>query len=278
MLPTLTTWDDYRTRLREFDAVLEHAKALGNTLTTLEATNPSAAYGQQIFVKLLTHCMALRALAVDPNRRTPSELWNVTSMCAIARCIVEAHDAFEYVAGQDITASERSFRLLLWELHDLSRRLKMPGAKADELQPEVYRVQTALEHHEFLATLRTELRDELLRRIAKGEPPAFHLSQRQRCVISGVNAPWYGDVTMQLSQYVHTLPSAVRQLDLLAPDAPEALALVAMPLLATLPFLSRCALSMSKLMLGKAPSPPSRTGRTMQLWRAFAEHGAWRGE
>lgn len=279
MLPTTTTWDDYRARVREFDAVLEHAKALGNTLNTLDPTNPSAAYGQQVFVKLLTHCMALRALAVDPNRRTPSELWNVTSMCAIARCVVEAHDAFEYIAGQDVKPAERTFRILLWELHDQTRRLKLADkTAAADLQAAVYRQQTALEHHEFLATLRTELREELLRRVARGEPPAFHLSQRQRCVISGVNAHWYGDVTMQLSQYVHTLPSAVRQLDQLPPDAPEALALMAMPLLATLPFLARAAHGMAQLMVGKAPSPPSRTGRTMQLWRALAERGEWPAE
>lgn len=277
MLPTITTWDDYRARIREFDAVLQHARALGNALSTLDAANPSAAYGHQAFIKLLTHCMALRALAVDPNRRTPSELWNVTSMCAIARCVVEAHDAFEYVAGHDITPAERAFRLLLWELHDLTRRLKMRDDDAHGLQPEVHRLQPALEHHEFLPELRTELREELLRRTARREPPAFHLSQRQRCALSGVDADWHGDVTMQLSQYVHTLPSALQRIDRLAPDAPEALALVAMPLLATLPFLARTTHAMAQRMQGKAPAPPSRTSRTMQLWQALAEHGEWRG-
>lgn len=275
----IKTWDDYRTRVREFDAVLEHAKALGNTLAALQATTLHAVYGEQVFIKLLTHCMALRALAVDPSRRTPSELWNVTSMCAIARCVVEAHDAFEYIAGHDVTPAERGFRTLLWELHDQTRRLKLPGAsnKAD-VQAEVYRLQTALEHHEFLPDLRTELREELLRRITKGEPPAFHLSQRQRCVLSSVNADWYGDVTLRLSQYVHTLPSSVRELERLDPDTPEALNLMAMPLLATLPFLARTTLGMTQLMLGKAPSPPSRTGRTMQLWRTLAERGEWPAE
>jgi uncharacterized protein YjiS (DUF1127 family) len=35
---------------------------------------------------------------------------------------------------------------------------------------------------------------------------------------------------------------------------------------------------MGQLMLGKAPSPPSRTGRTMQLWRTLAERGSWPAE
>lgn len=275
-MQNINNWDDYRNRVREFDAVLEHAKALGNTLVALQATNLSAVYGGQIFVKLLTHCMALRALAVDPGRRTPSDVWNMTSMCAIARCVLEAHDAFEYIAGHDVTPAERGFRTLLWELHDQTRRLKLPGgADIPGLQAEAYRLQTALEHHEFLPSLRTELREELLRRIVKGEPPAFHLSQRQRCVLSGVDAGWYGDVTLRLSQYVHTLPSSVRELERLEPEAPQALRLIAMPLLATLPFLSRAALGMGQLMAGRAPSPPSRTGRTMQLCRSMSESGEW---
>lgn len=274
MLPTITTWGDYRAKSREFDAVLEHAKAVAATLDGLQPVTPNAAHGGRIFVKLLSHCIALRELAGSVQATPSGGLWHVASMCAVARSVVEAFDAFEYVAGHDVSGAERDFRIRLWQLHDLTRRLKMQDD--EDLQAQGHQLRTTVEHHEFLPSLRPELRAELLQRIAKGEPPAFHLSLRQRCAHSGVDASWHGRVAMALSQHAHTLPSSVGQLSELRTDSPEAPRLLATPLLAALPFLARTTQAVALLMPSHAPSPPSRTGRTMATWRALAEHGEWR--
>lgn len=274
MLPTITTWGDYRAKSREYDAVLEHAKAVAAALDGLQPITPNAAHGGRIFIKLLSHCIALRELAGSVSATPSGGLWHVASMSAVARSVVEAFDAFEYVAGHDVSGIERDFRIRLWELHDLTRQMKMHDDTG--LQAEGRRLRTALEHHEFLPSLRPELRAELLQRIAKGEPPAFHLSQRQRCAQSGLDAAWHGRLTMALSQHAHTLPSSVGQLSELRTDSPEAPRLLATPLLAALPFLVRTTQAVALLMPSRAPSPPSRTGRTMAAWSALAEHGEWR--
>lgn len=275
MLQAINNWGDYRTKVREFDAVMEHAKAVASALVGQAAPAAHIRYGEQIFMTLLTHCISLRSLAGDSNQRMPGDLWGVPPMCAVARCVVEAHDAFEYVAGHDMGAPERTFRLLLWRLHDESRCLKMSGdaddARTRALRADVGRLQAELEGHEFLGTLAPELQAELRRRLARGEPPAFHLGQRQRCALSGVDADWHQAVTAQLAQYVHTLPSTVRQLSSLKVETPEALRVVAMPLLFALPFLVRVTQAVVKPMQGKVPEPPSRTARTMALWRSMAE-------
>jgi hypothetical protein len=221
----------------------------------------------------------LRSLAADANQRTARELWDVPSLSAVARSAVEAHDAFEYIAGHAVTDAERAFRILLWELHDKTRRLKMfsePGSadpRADDTRADVSRLQAELESHEFFASLRTELQAALRQRMAKGDPPAFHLSQRQRCALSGVDADWHNAVTMQLSQHVHTLPFSVRELSHLQAGTAEAHRLMALPFVSTLPFLVRVIQAMDRLIPGRAPVPPSRTARTMVLWRTLAERG-----
>lgn len=277
MLQEINNWGDYRNKVREFDAVMEHAKAVASALFGQAAPAAHIRYGEQIFMTLLTHCISLRNLAGDANQRMPADLWGVPPMSAVARCVVEAHDAFEYVAGHDVGTAERAFRLLLWELHDQARHLKMsaeapPGdARAAALRADVQHRQSELEGHEYLRNLPPELQAELRRRLARGEPPAFHLSQRQRCAMSGVDADWHSAVTGQLAQYVHTLPSTVRQLASFKVETPEALRVVAMPLLFSLPFLVRTTQAVVKLMQGKVPEPPSRTARTMALWRGVAQ-------
>ncbi|HEY9108043.1 MAG TPA: hypothetical protein VIN58_15280 [Roseateles sp.] len=279
MLETINTWSDYRSQVREFDAVLEHGKALAGALAGHAPASVHAAYGAQIFIKLLGHCVALRSLAPKTSQVGSVPLSDISSMSALARCAVEAHDAFEYIAGHDVPAVERSFRLRLWELHDETRRLKMFGDK-DVAEPHVValredarRRQAELEGHEFLASLPAELQAVLRQRLAEGDPPAFHLSQRQRCAQSGVDAQWHHAVTMQLAQYAHTLPTAVL-LPGHEPDTAETLRLTALPLLLALPFLARVAQAMATLVPERKSEPPSRTARTMAVWRHVAEAGA----
>lgn len=279
MLQAINTWGDYRAKVREFDAVLEHGKAISAALAGFVAPSAQVRYGGLIFLKLLSHCVALRGLAAESGERTLKDLQDVPSMSALARCAVEAHDAFEYIAGHDVTDAERAFRIQLWELHDATRRLKMFGdlgsadARVHSIRADVTRRQAALEGHAFFASLHTDLQVALRQRMAKGDPPAFHLGQRQRCGMSGVNADWHNAVTLQLSQQVHTLPSSVQLPLAVQPATTEALRLMVLPLLFALPFLARVTQATALLLPERAPEPPSRTARTMAWWRTLAEQG-----
>lgn len=279
MLEAINSWGDYRSKVREFDAVLEHGKAVAAALTGLPPSAPHVSYGAQIYVKLLSHSIALRRLAPDPGQPMPRELWDQPSMCALARCVIEAHDAFEYIAGQPVTDSERGFRIRLWELHDATRRLKILGGTASTdpaitgILADAARLQLALEAHEYMASLPAVPQAELRLRLRRSDPPDFHLTRRQRCALSGVDADWHKAVSMQLSQHVLTLPYSVHQLFQFQAGTPAALRLTAMPLLFALPFLARAIHAMDLLLPGRAPKPPSRTARTMALWRGVAEPG-----
>lgn len=275
MRDSINTWGDYRTLVREFDAVLEHGKAVAATGAALAA--PHASYGRQIYVKLLAHCVALRRLAPDPQQTLPREPWDLSSMSALARSAIEAFDAFEYVAGHPLPEEERSFRIRLWELHDATRRLRIVTAvEADasvltSIRSDMARLREGLETHPHLGTLSAELRAELLRRFARDDAPAFHLNQRQRCALSEIDADWYHVITLQLSQHMHTLPFSVHELSALSAGTPDMLGLLTQPLAFALPFLARGVHGVAPLMANRPPEPPSRTARTMHAWGAIGQ-------
>lgn len=277
MLESINTWSDYRTLVREFDAVLEHGKAVASVWAGHPQATAQASYGEQIYVKLLAHCVALRRLAPDPLQPMPRELWDLPSMSALARCTIEAFDAFDYVAGHVVSQEEHGFRIRLWELHDATRRLKILGAVKAEpqatetIRADMQRLRQALEQHPHLATLPSALQAELLRRFSRDDPPAFHLGQRQRCSLSGLDADWHHAITLQLSQHVHTLPFSVHQLTIFQAGTPDALRLLAQPIVFALPFLARAVHGVVPLLATRPPEPPSRTARTMQAWRGVGQ-------
>jgi hypothetical protein len=269
------TWDDYRAEVREFDAVLEYAKAVLSSLVGKRTPSASASYAQQIFVKVLGHCIVLRRLSPDPSQKAQSEFWDVSSVSAIARCAIEAHDSFMYIAATSATADERELRLLLWEAHDKTRRLYMLEAigsshpQKEKIRADAQRLLALVKEHRLFRTLRTDLQKKVL----KGDPPAFNISQRDLCRECDVDYDYYTAVTVQLSQHIHTFPFSVRQLFEFKAGTLDALRLMALPLQFALPFLSRATGGMRVLFPKQTPEPPSRTARSMVLWQAVSSKG-----
>jgi len=261
--------------VRQFDAVLEYAKAVSSSLVGLTTPTATASYGEQIFVSMLAHCMTLRRLAPSPSEQTSDELWDLPSLCAVARCTIEAHDAFLYIAASSVPKIERDFRISLWEFHDKTRRLKMLESIGSK-NPEVEKIREqcsfltvkVTSHSHFQTT-----RGDIQKKVLEGDPPAFHLSQRERCEAGGCNFDYYKTVTMQLSQYVHTLPFALHQLFSFRAGSEEVLPLMSLPLEYVLPFLGRVTNEMRYLIPAHTPDAPARTARTMAIWEAIYQQG-----
>jgi hypothetical protein len=271
----LKNWDDYRSEVRQFDAILEHARAVSNSLVGKKTPSTNASYAEQIFVKAISHCLVMRQLAPDPDRKRPDELWDVPSISAVARCVVEAHDAFIYICAPGEAADEASFRVLLWEAHDKTRRVRMLNAigsrdpRNSKMIKEAGELVAKLHAHPKFPTLRKELQ----KKISAGDPPACHLSQRELCAAASVDHDYYIAVTMQLSQYVHTFPFAVRQLFSFRAGNLESLRLIALPLQFCIPFLARITEGVRELFPAETPDPPSRTAQAMALWRSISTTG-----
>jgi hypothetical protein len=141
----------------------------------------------------------------------------------------------------------------------------------DAIRHDMARLREGLEQHPHLTALPAELRAELQRRFARDDAPAFHLNQRQRCAMSGIDADWHHVITLQLSQHVHTLPFSVHQLATFPVGSPDGLRLMTQPIAFALPFLARAVHGVVPLMTAHPPEPPSRTARTMQAWRRVGQ-------
>lgn len=168
----LKTWSDYRNEVRGFDSVLEYANAVSKALVGKQIDSARISYAEQIFVKLIAHCIVLRKLSPDPARRAQQEVWDVPSSSAVARCVIEAHDAFEYVVARNSNEPERAFRLLLWEVHDKTRRVKMLDAIGsdtpllDEMKVQAEQMLRGLQRDPLYPSLRRDLQ----KKITKGDP------------------------------------------------------------------------------------------------------------
>jgi hypothetical protein len=118
----------YQTIREELDALLKHAVAISIALAGKPATHDGEWYAEAIFRKVVAHALTLARMlpaGLKPTTTGTSELWDLSSVCAVSRAIIEGYDALSYVAPHDIDETERRFRVLLWQLHDQERRMTM---------------------------------------------------------------------------------------------------------------------------------------------------------
>jgi hypothetical protein len=233
-------YERYSEIFREFETLLRFGTEVSNRLMGMIPTETHLSYADPIYTKLLCHALSLRKLSPQMENKPEHELWDLPSACAIARCVIEAHDVLGYMIFSKISPDERDFRLLLWRLHDQQRRSKM-------LQFIMSKKQQAEEVHQRARDLHDEvLRHPWFQNVAKhlqskiksGDAPSFLLSQRELNVANAVNHEYHTSATMWLSQYVHTLPMSVHQLTEFQAGTPEALHISAMPIQFTLGFLA----------------------------------------
>jgi hypothetical protein len=232
------TPDRYRSLLSDYDQLLDHAKAVSARLVGRKLESRELSYADAIYTKLICHGISLRKLSPT---LADGELWDVASASAVARALIEAYDALAYIVVQPASKEDREFRMLLWELHDQQRRLRMlEKVKSKNPQVEGIRLRASsilyeLKQHELFSTLPRDLQAKVLR----GDAPPVHLSQRELNAASGVNHDYYTAATMFLSQYVHTFPMSLRQLMQFRAGDPDALGVSSMPLQYCMPFLAK---------------------------------------
>jgi hypothetical protein len=205
------------------------------------------------------------------------------SACAIARCIIEAHDVLEYIAFADISEQEREFRLLVWRLHDQQRRSNMPRSiestdpQAIEIHSRAASLAKDAEAHSWFKNINKKNQG----RIKSGDAPSFLLSQRELNKAHGVNHEYHIASTMLLSQYVHTLPMSVYQLIEFKAGTPEALHMSSMPIQYSLGFIARAIARMVETFPHADQELTEDQEFTFSQWTAVVENGvsaaSWHG-
>ena len=198
-------------------------------------------YASYIFAKMCAH--ALSALALAPTGLIPAqpratEIWDLPSLCAIVRALIDAYYAMYYIAVDQVSSVERSFREALWTFQgeqkrlDLLRLIKSKSPELPKLQGEVDRLRTVVIQHSFFADLSPENR----KKARKGDLP-LHISNSELSIRAGIQPDYYKAAYRFLSSYVHTYPFSVSQLAQLRAGSSESLHLISTTLQYCLAFL-----------------------------------------
>lgn len=262
----------YRKLITEFDELVGQAQAVSGKLVGATVDGVRS-YAEAIFTKLICHALSLRKLSPSPDSKEP-ELWDLSSASAVARALIESYDALAYIAVHEVSESERQFRILLWELHDQQRRLKMLArvGSVDARIPDM-KENASLHRQKILAhPIFTSLARDVQAKIRGGDAPPIHTNQRQLNVVSGVNHDYYVSATMFLSQYVHTYPISVHQLMNFRAGEPDALHLASMPLQYVLPFISKAIDGMERIWPTCAVAPELEAP-SFRMWLNIAAEG-----
>jgi hypothetical protein len=267
--------DRYKEILSELELFISVGKAVSHRLvgTTTEKTHES--YADPIFTKLLCHAITLHKLSPQPSTENFNQLWDMPSACAIARCIIEAHDVLEYISFAKISDEERSFRLLVWKLHDQQRRLRMLQSIQSKT-PEVDAIRNcsqALTKEAEAHPWFEKISKNAQKHIRTGEAPSFLLPHKELNTANGVDHEYHITATMMLSQYVHTLPMSVHQLMEFKAGTPEALHMSSIPIQYSLGFLARAICRMTETFPHGDQELTNQQSLAFERWNAVVEEG-----
>lgn len=265
----------YKKILGEFSLLLETGKRISLQLVGFETNAQHLTYADPIFTKLLAHAMSLHRLSPKIEDDVGSELWDMPSACAVARCLIEAHHVLEYIAFANLPNNEQTFRLLVWKLHDQQRRSDMLRSM-QSIDPQAIAIHnraSALQKKVKEHALFSSLDKSVQTKISVGDAPAFLLSQQKLNAAIGVDHTYHKGATMALSQYVHTLPISVHQLFEFKAGTPEALHLSSMPLQYSMGFLARAIERMVEVFPSGAVDVSEEQIAVSTFWRGVVERG-----
>lgn len=269
------TIERYRKLLDEYDTLISHARAIADRLVGRRIEQKSLSYSDAIYTKLICHGISLRKLSPSLDPAQTSELWDVASACAVARALIESYDALAYIGVHQVEPSEQQFRVLLWELHDQQRRLKMlekigsVDPRISKIRERVSDLSAKLIAHAFYSNVSKEVGSK----VARGDAPPVHLSQKDLNAASAINHEYYIAATMFLSQYVHTYPLSLHQLMHFRAGEPDALHVSSMPLQYSMPFLAKAIEGMVAIWPDGKVEPSEDIEQVLHSWLAIAENG-----
>lgn len=237
----------YFMRVDDFLLVTGAARKVCATLAKTHVQTTRHSYASIVNDKLLAHAVSMSRII--PRREATSDLlWDLSSVSALSRCILDAYHTLAYLAIEDVSEDERNFRYCLLSLHDSRRRLKVAEALAsspsvlEQLKGEFVQVQEELQESKFLAALPEKERKSLLK-----EPPDFYNSRSERNKASGVDDAFYVSAQIYLSQFVHTHGFGIHQLTTFAARTSDSYRQMNVPIAFSAIFIARAILGMIKL-------------------------------
>lgn len=99
----------YSEVMTEFETILQYGMEVSDRLVGTSVADRHRSYADSIYTKLLCHAISLKKLSPRIKEKPEHELWDLPSACAVAKCIIEAHDVLGYIVLNNIPPDERDF-------------------------------------------------------------------------------------------------------------------------------------------------------------------------
>lgn len=167
-----------------------------------------------IFIKNIAHAKSLILLAPkQPFNNTEIELWDLSSLAAICRCIIDGYYKFYYIGIEDVDIETKNFRLILWDYHSEYRRLeklkliKAEKKKISQIEKILNEIKGMLLKNSYFMSLNKKLQSNLI----DGNKAVLYSNIELSSKI-GIDKNYYKAIFMFLSSYIHSLPFSIDQL------------------------------------------------------------------
>jgi hypothetical protein len=197
--------DDYRERLRKFDAVVCEAIAVSQAAAQ-RLEMPAVGYSTYVFTRICAHARAMMcALPISRWVRKDFETWDVSSVAAHARSILEGYLLFRYLADAPSDIDTQRAFINVMHLYDCLKRIKilphiLPSEEIDGLKGQADEIISRLNEIPYFLALDAKLKKDLL-------AGKFIMITPQKEVIEavGLDQAEYDFFWNYLSQYTHVL-------------------------------------------------------------------------
>lgn len=234
----------YFARLDEFGQMMKAAWAVSEVLAKTEAETVAQTYAGTLFMKLVAHGASLTRLL--PTREpTPGLVWDLSSIAAISRCMMDAFHTLAYLCFDEISEDEQTFRIKLLALHDADRTLQVAkslgssSAIVDSFNEQLEECRSAVRACPFFASLSPADQVGLLKK-----PRDSYMDRKERNQRSSVDDDFYVSGWIYLSQFAHSHGFAIHQLQDFEARTEDAYRAINIPLGFAMAFLARSVIGM----------------------------------
>src|SRR3989338_6688338 len=123
-----TVVEEYSNVREELREVLSIAAKLSIATSGRTVSEWSHEYASYVFTKICCHgtsALSLAPTGLVPTQPGATEIWDLSSLCAIVRALVDAYYAMYYIAVDNVGRGERQFRKALWTFQAENKRLEL---------------------------------------------------------------------------------------------------------------------------------------------------------
>jgi hypothetical protein len=264
----------YEQELLNFQQTVSLACRLSASVAGREVVDWRLQYGSFIFVKACLHGISLRKIApsLETGGGQPElEFWDMSSMCALARCIMDCYFTLFYLMLDPISDEELEFRRLVWCHHSEAKRYEM--LRRNNYSPEDI-ANTKKDADDLLSHAQAhpcyqKLTKSKKKLVAEAKDPCL-ATKEELCIRAGVANGYYRTAWMMFSNYTHTHPFALSQIMDFGAGKEEALHLLSGPLQFSTAFLSLSILAMMKAFPDAQTLANSQETKRLGFWQNIA--------